>query len=144
MKWLTQFSLIMRSNVTSLKETFEDPQRMLHQLIIDMEEELDHVRKTVAETIADEIQLRKRVQREREEADKWLERATQAVQRGQDANASSALEQKMAAQLRADKLGQEHAKQETEVSRLRSSVLDLEDKIRQTSAPVCIVVALAF
>jgi phage shock protein A len=131
MKWLTQFSLIMRSNVTSLKETFEDPQRMLHQLIIDMEEELDHVRKTVAETIADEIQLRKRVQREREEADKWLERATQAVQRGQDANASSALEQKMAAQQRADKLAHEHAKQETEVSRLRSSVLDLEDKIRQ-------------
>ncbi len=49
MKWLSQFSLIMRSNVTSLKENFENPERMLHQLIIDMEDELGVVRKTVAE-----------------------------------------------------------------------------------------------
>ncbi len=104
---------------------------MLHQLIIDMEEELDHVRKTVAETIADEIQLRKRVQRERDEADKWLARAGDALKRGDEANAGSALEQKLAAQQRAERLTVEHAKQETEVARLRSSVTDLEDKIRQ-------------
>lgn len=131
MKWLSQFSLIMRSNVTSLKENFENPERMLHQLIIDMEDELGVVRKTVAETIADEIQLRKRVQRERDEAEKWLERATQAMNRGDESQASSALEQKLAAQQRADKLAHEHQKQESEVSRLRNAVVDLEDKIRQ-------------
>ena len=41
MKWLTNFSLVMRSNITTLKEKIEDPERMLHQLIIDMAEELD-------------------------------------------------------------------------------------------------------
>ena len=45
------------TNVGVFPEAFEDPQRMLHQLIIDMEEELDRVRKTVAETIADADQL---------------------------------------------------------------------------------------
>ena len=131
MKWLSQFSLVMRSSVTSLKEMVEDPQRMLHQLIIDMEEELGRVRQSVAETIADEIQLRKRAQRERDDANRWLERASQAMKRGDEATASAAVEQKLAAQQRADRLTQDLTKQQTEVSKLKASVDDLEDKIRQ-------------
>ena len=46
----------MRSSVTTLREKIEDPERMLHQLIIDMEEELDRVRASVAEVVAYEIQ----------------------------------------------------------------------------------------
>lgn len=131
MSWLTQFSLVMRSNVTSLKEMVEDPNRMLHQLIIDMEEELDRVRRSVAETIADEIQLRKRSQRERDDAERWLERATQAMSRGDESTAKAALEQKLASQQRADRLAQDHHRQQLEVSKLKASVEDLEDKIRQ-------------
>jgi len=131
MKWLSQFNLVMRSTVTSLREVVEDPQRMLHQLIIDMEEELDRVRRSVAETIADEIQLRKRAQREQDDADRWLERASQAMKRGDEATAKAALEQKLTSQQCADRLSQDHAKQQLEVSKLKSSVGDLEDKIRQ-------------
>jgi phage shock protein A len=131
MKWLSQFNLVMRSTVTSLREVVEDPQRMLHQLIIDMEEELDRVRRSVAETIADEIQLRKRAQRDQEEADRWYDRATQAMKRGDESTASAALEQKLACQQRADRLMQDHAKQQLEVTKLKSAVVDLEDKIRQ-------------
>ena len=58
MSWLEQFTLVMRSNMTLLRERFEDPERMLHQLLIDMEEELENVRAGVAEALADEIQLR--------------------------------------------------------------------------------------
>ena len=75
MKWLTQFSLVMRSNITSLKDKIEDPERMLHQLIVDMETELDRVRGSVAEAVADEIQMRRRTAAEQQEAGKWMERA---------------------------------------------------------------------
>jgi len=109
----------------------EDPQRMLYQLIIDMEEELGRVRQSVAETIVDEIQLRKRAQRERDDADRWLERASQAMKRGDEKTAGAALEQKLAAQQRADRLIQDLTKQQQEVSKLKGSVADLEDKIRQ-------------
>ncbi len=44
MQWLTTFSLVIRSNVTALFEHFEDPERVLNQLLIDMEEELERVR----------------------------------------------------------------------------------------------------
>ena len=44
MKWLENFTLVMRSSVTTLRDKIEDPERMLHQLIVDMEEELESVR----------------------------------------------------------------------------------------------------
>jgi len=131
MKWLTNFSLVMRSSVTALKEKIEDPERVLHQLIIDMAEELDRVRASVAEAVADEIQMRKRTESERAEADKWLARATTAIKRGDESTAKSALDQKMAAAERADRYSAEHAKQKSEVEKLQRSVRDLEDKIRQ-------------
>lgn len=133
MKWLSNFSLVMRSSVTALKEKIEDPERMLHQLIIDMQEELERVRASVAEAVADEIQMRKRAERERAEAETWLERATRAMQRNDESTAKAALDQKMAAQERADRYASEHARQKAEVQKLQNSVRDLEDKIRQAA-----------
>jgi phage shock protein A len=131
MSWFSQFSLVMRSSVTSLREKIEDPERMLHQLIIDMEQELDRVRGSVAEAVADEIQMRKRTERERLESDKWLERASAAMKRQDEPSARAALDQKLSAQQRADRYAEDHAKQFAEVDKLQRAVRDLEDKIRQ-------------
>jgi phage shock protein A len=98
MKWLDRFTLVMRSSLTTLRETVEDPERMLHQLIIDMEMELERVRESVAEAIADEILLGKRTQKARDEADRWLDRATASLKRNDEATAKAALEQKVTAE----------------------------------------------
>jgi phage shock protein A len=121
----------MRSNVTTLREKFEDPERMIHQLIIDMEHELERVRGSVAEAIADEIQLGKKVKKAKAEVDQWNERATSALKRGDESSAESALEQKVLSQQRAESLDTEYAKQKVETEKLRKAVLDLEGKIRQ-------------
>ena len=131
MAWLSQFSLVMRSSITALRERVEDPERMLHQLIIDMDEELQTVRASVAEAIADEIQMRKRTEREQAELQKWTERAVSAMKRGDEASAKSALGQKMIVAERCQQYASQHATQLTEVSKLQTSVRDLEDKIRQ-------------
>lgn len=131
MQWLNQFSLVMRSSMTTLREKIEDPERMLHQLVIDMEEELDRVRSSVAEAVADEIQLRKRAERERQDADVWMQRASDAMKRGDESTAKAALEQKLNAGQRADQYTEDHGRQKAEVEKLQSSVADLEDKIRQ-------------
>ena len=93
MQWLNQFTFVMKSSITALREKIEDPERMLHQLIIDMEEEQESVRRSVAEAIADEIQLGKQVDREREAAKEWLDRATKALKRGDETTSKAALEQ---------------------------------------------------
>ncbi len=131
MQWLSQFSLVMRSSITSLKEKIEDPERMLHQLIIDMEEELERVRRSVAEAVADEIQMRKRAERERGDAERWSARASAALRRGDETGARTALEQKLSATQRADRYAADHAGQQSEVVKLQEAVRDLKDKIRQ-------------
>lgn len=141
MKWLNQFTLVMRSSLTTLRESVENPERMLHQLVIDMEQELDTVRASVAEAVADEIQMRKRAAREADEAAGWMERAAAAMKRGDEASAKAALQQKLAAAARAQRLADEYAKQQVEVSKLREAVIDLEDKIRQAKQKRTLLVA---
>jgi len=131
MKWLESFSLVMRSSITTLREKIEDPERLLNQMIIDMDEELLHVRQSVAAAIADEILLRNKARSAADEASQWDERAVSALSRGDEEGAKSALEQKIVSEQRAGDLTAEHDKQRTETVRLQEAVRDLEDKIRQ-------------
>lgn len=131
MRWLENFTLVMRSSITTLRERIADPERLLHQLVCDMEEELETVRASVAAAIADEIQMGRRAQKAGDEAATWSERATAALTRGDEALARSALEQKVQAAQRADTLRVEHEKQKEQTAKLQQSVRDLEDKIRQ-------------
>ncbi len=131
MSWMERFSLVMRSNFTVICERFENPERMIHQLLIDMEEELESVRRSVAEAMADEIQLRKRLESARQEAEQWLTRAKSAMERQDESAAAAALQQKLRATERADQLSQEFDRQQQQTRKLRDAVHSLEEKIRQ-------------
>jgi phage shock protein A len=131
MSWLVTFSLIIRSNINALLENFENPERVLNQLIIDMEEELERVRANVAGVIADEIQLGRQVDKARGEAEQWQQRAVRALERKDEASTKAALEQKVLADQRAETLGREHLKHKDETAKLHRAIRDLEGKIRQ-------------
>lgn len=131
MSWFGNFSLVMRSSITALRERIEDPERMLHQLICDMEEEQESVRHAVAGAIADEIQLGERVARARQEAAQWHERAAAALHRGDEAGATAALDHKVRAEQRADDLDVEYAEQKEQTAGLQRDVSELDDKIRR-------------
>jgi len=131
MKWLSQFSLVMRSNITSLCEQVENPERMLHQLIIDMEEELGTAKRSVAEAIADEIMMRKTLGREASEVVLWGQRAEAALKHHDETSARAALQQRISASKRVEQYTKEHDTQAAEVLKLQDSIRNLQDKIRQ-------------
>jgi len=131
MRWIENFSLILRSSISSLREKIGDPGRLIHQLLIDMEEEQERVRESVARAIADEILLKRKIDRAREECEEWMERATVALKRGDEEASRDALEQKLLAHRRAGDLEEEYGKQKEETARLERAVRDLEEKIRQ-------------
>jgi phage shock protein A len=141
MKWLDRFTFVMKSSITTLREKIEDPERMLHQLICDMDEELEAVRASVAAAIADEIQLGKQVERAREEADKWTERAEAAMKRNDESAARSALDQKLRGEERIATLQDSYDTQQRQVEKLQKSYRDLEDKIRQARHKRTLLVA---
>lgn len=141
MNWLDRFTLVMKTSVTALREKIEDPERMLFQLVCDMEEELEVVRESVAAAIVDEIQVSKQVEQARDEADKWMERAAAAMQRDDEAGAKSALDQKLRAEERIATLEEGYEKQRTQVQKLQASYRDLEDKIREARYKRTLLVA---
>lgn len=130
-KWFERFTFVMRASLSSLREKVEDPERMLHQLVIDMEEELQCVRASVAEAIADEIQLRRKAEKAAAEATQWTERAEAAMRQGREDQARSALEQRTLAEQRAESLEEEHRTQQEQTAKLQRSIAELEARVRQ-------------
>ena len=141
MKWFSDFGLVVRSNLSTLREKLEDPERMLHQLIIDMEEELDRVRDSVAEAIADEIHLARQLEAARREVAEWDERARAALQSEDERAARAALEQKVSAESSTASLEAEHAGQKKETARLERSIQALEKRVRQARQKKTLLVA---
>lgn len=141
MKWLDSFTFVMKSSITTLREKIEDPERMLHQLICDMEEELESVRDSVAAAVADEIQLSRQVERVRDESTTWLERAQAAMQRGDEPGAKDALDQKLRAEERVETLESGYESQRSQVEKLQASYRELEDRIRQARHKRTLLVA---
>ncbi|TWT46369.1 Phage shock protein A [Thalassoglobus neptunius] len=131
MSWFQQFTFVMRSNLTAIRDKVEAPERMLHQLICDMEEELNSVKQSVAAAIADEIQLGKEVESIRSEIGEWEGRAESALQKGKETLAKQALDQKMRLEERLQSIEQVYESQCSQTAKLQTSYRDLEDKIRQ-------------
>ncbi|MFK7819244.1 MAG: PspA/IM30 family protein, partial [Planctomycetaceae bacterium] len=105
--------------------------RMLYQLIVDMEEELEHIRRSVAEAIADEIQTRKRVQRAKQEVEDWTIRAKDAMSRHDETAARSALKQKISAEERSKSMNERYQRQVDETIKLKEAVAELQDRTAQ-------------
>lgn len=141
MKWLDSFTFVMKSSITTLREKIEDPERMLHQLICDMEEELATVRESVAAAIADEIQLSKQVDKANEEVKLWFERAQAAIQRGDESAAKDALDQKLRCEERVATLETGYEAQSVQVQKLQTAHRELEDRIQQARHKRTLLVA---
>jgi phage shock protein A len=131
MQWLETFTVVMRSQVTTFREKIENPERMIHQLILDMEEELEQARVRVSAAMADERQLETEVQKLKAEQEQWLELATQALKRNEEASAKSALETKRRVEDREKSLVEVHETQVAQTRKLQEAFRDLEGKIRQ-------------
>src|SRR5215468_2990770 len=88
---LDRVSTLIRANINDLIDRAEDPEKVVKQLIADMNSQLVQVKTQVAAAIADEKQLYQRYQDNQEKATDWQQRAELAVEKGQDDLAREAL-----------------------------------------------------
>ena len=75
MALLDRVSTLLRANLNDLIEKAEDPERLLKQLVLDMENQLMQVKTQVAIAIADEHLLEKRRKEQEDAAAKWRAKA---------------------------------------------------------------------
>src|SRR5688572_28532462 len=91
---LDRVSTLVRANLNDLLDRAEDPEKVIKQLLVDMNNQLIQVKTQVAAAIADEKRLYARYQEAQEQAADWQRKAELAVDKGDDELAKQALARK--------------------------------------------------
>jgi len=91
---LGRLSSLVKSNVNDVIDSMQDPAKEIDQMVRDMEESARQARTEVAQCLAGEKRLQKRVVDLEGEAADWVKRAETAVRAGDDGLAKEALRRK--------------------------------------------------
>ena len=89
-----RISDVIAANLNDLVDRVEDPERMIKQLIREMEENINSAREGVIDAIASEKQLARELDNHRRQAEEWQGRARLALESGNEAMAREALMRK--------------------------------------------------
>jgi phage shock protein A len=141
MSLLERVGTLLRANLNDLIDKAEDPEKLLKQLVLDMENQLMQVKTQVAIAIADEHLLSKK-RKEHEDAEaEWKRKAELAVRKNDDALARAALERSLSHKQMAAGFTQQLEDQKTEVETLKNALRHLEQKLQETRSRCDLLIA---
>lgn len=86
---------IFKANVNDALDKAEDAEKMLKQMVVEMEQSVNKATLAVANAIANEKNLERKLEKARREKDDWEQKAVQALNAGRDDLAKAALEKKV-------------------------------------------------
>jgi phage shock protein A len=92
MALMERVSTLVRANLNDLVDKAEDPEKMLKQVILDMENQMLQVKTQVAIAIADEHLLAKKQKENTAKIAEWMRKAEMAVEKEKDDLARAALD----------------------------------------------------
>src|ERR1700678_1669199 len=102
MALLERVGTLLRANLNDLIDRAEDPEKMVKQVILDMENQLMQVKTQVAITIADLHLLERKATENLQKRDDWMRKAQLAVSKQQDDLARIAIERALESKKIAD------------------------------------------
>jgi phage shock protein A len=132
---------ILRANVNDMLDRAEDPEKMLDQIIRDMEVAIRDAKGQVADMIAQEKMIKHDMERSQELADEWGRKAELAVKNGKDELALEALKRKKDYQAHADVYRQQWEAQQAGVEKLKQEMEELESKYDEAKRKKDVLIA---
>ena len=126
-----RISRVVRSNLNDMVNTAEDPEKILEQSIIDMQEDLVQLRQAVASAIATQKRTQTQYVQAESQANQWQSRAQLALQKGDEALAREALVRKKTHAETATTLKASLDQQSGQVESLKRNLIALESKISE-------------
>jgi phage shock protein A len=141
MALLERVTTLIRANLNDLIEKAENPEKLLKQLLLDMQNQFMQVKTQVAMAIADEHLLEKKQKESLNSQREWLRKAELAMAKRDEPLTRSALERSLAFENAARGFAQQVEEQAHQVQLLRDAMQRLDQKITETKIKADLLIA---
>jgi phage shock protein A len=141
MALLERVSTLVRANLNDLIDKAEDPEKMIKQIILDMQNQLLQVKTQVAIAIADQHLLEKKQKENSDAASEWVRKAEMAVDKKHDDLARVALERSISYKELAESFTQQLADQKVQVENLKTALSKLDQKLAEAQNKCDLLIA---
>lgn len=130
----SRFADIVNANLNAILDKAEDPAKMIRLIIQEMEDTLVEVRTTSARTIADKKDLNRKIQRLRDEAESWQQKAELALSKEREDLAKAALVERKQAQEIVEEMEKQLQVVEDSLDQLNTEIGQLQEKLQDAKA----------
>lgn len=141
MALLERVSTLVRANLNDLIDKAEDPEKMIKQVILDMQNQLLQVKTQVAIAIADQHLLEKKKKENDEKVAEWMRKAELSVDKKQDDLARASLERVESYRDLSASFQQQVEDQKAQVESLKTALRQLEQKLTEANAKADVLIA---
>ncbi|MFT6733652.1 MAG: phage shock protein A [Polaribacter sp.] len=136
-----RFSDILNSNLNSMLDKAEDPEKLVNMIIREMETTLFNVRSESAKTIANKKEMQRQLKDFESEVASWQKRAELALDKGRDDLAKQALEEKLRIAQAIEVQSKELGALESALEKLEHDISKLQLKLNEAIARRKMIVA---
>ncbi|MEA5580949.1 PspA/IM30 family protein [Nodularia harveyana UHCC-0300] len=143
MEFIKRILRIIRANINSFLNNAEDPEKILQDAVLEMQENLVRLRQGVAQAIATQKRTERQAEAAKSTSEEWYRRAQLALQQGNEVLAREALTKRKAYQETSKTLFSQIEQQNDVVSRLKKDMRSLELKISEARSKKDMYIARA-
>ncbi|MBD2462549.1 PspA/IM30 family protein [Oscillatoria sp. FACHB-1407] len=140
---LDRIGRLIRANLNSLVGQAEDPEKILEQTVLDMQDDLIKLRQAVAQAIATQKRTERQAAQAETTAQEWYRRAQLALQKGEETLAREALTRRTTYQQTADTLKSQLEQQNGIVAQMKQNMTKLEGKLAEAKTKKDMYIARA-
>src|SRR5579862_1485459 len=141
MALLERVSTLVRANLNDLVDKAEHPEKMIKQVILDMQNQLLQVKTQVAIAIADQHLLEKKAKENEDKVAEWMRKAELAVDKKQDDLARAALQRVESYRELCEGFAQQIIDQKAQVENLKTALRQLEQKLAEAQGKADLLIA---
>ncbi|PIA29652.1 hypothetical protein AQUCO_05800041v1 [Aquilegia coerulea] len=131
MNLFDRFARVVKSYANALISTFEDPEKILEQAVIEMNDDLTKMRQATAQVIASQKRFENQYKSAEQASNDWYRRAQLALEKGDENLAREALKRRKSYADNASSLKTQLDQQKTLVDDLVAKTRLLESKIQE-------------
>lgn len=136
-----RISDLVRSNINDLIDKAENPEKMVKQIIIDMEDQLRKATQGLGTAMGSLNQVKKQLENAKEQSNNWQAKAKACLEQGNEELAKQALENKVKQDKMVTQYQEMSNSMEAQVNEIKSQIDVLKQKLEEARSKQAMLVA---